>query len=50
MGEESVAVQAVQAVRIWVSDLFPNVAGCVDDITVIRSMSRAFHFTRAQIC
>ena len=27
---------------IWVSDLFPNVAGCVDDITVIRSMVSGF--------
>ena len=27
---------------LWVSELFPHVAGCVDDITVIRSMVSGF--------
>src|SRR5881396_631242 len=27
---------------IWVSELFPHLAGCVDDITVIRSMVSGF--------
>src|SRR5438477_1412875 len=27
---------------IWLSELFPNLAGCVDDITVIRSMVSGF--------
>ncbi len=31
-------VRSVRESGTWVSELFPHIAGCVDDIAVIRSM------------